>query len=162
MIHKVSVFVPPCAAFIDRPAPIRPLNWKPTMKIRILTPTLHGLLDYAAAAGLIVLPFLLDLGATSALALWLSVAGGVGLIVYSLATDYTFGVLRVLSFRSHLALDLGAAGAFVTAPFVFGWTGLTMAYYLVMAAGVVVVVALSRNETAATDDRTARIEAGSR
>lgn len=125
------------------------------MKIRFLTPALHGILDYAAAAGLIVLPFLLNLGATSPLALWLSVAGGVGLIVYSLATDYAFGVLRVLSFRAHLALDLAAAAAFVAAPFVFGWTGLTMAYYLVMAAGVVVVVFLTGSETAPLESQTA-------
>lgn len=125
------------------------------MKIRFLTPALHGILDYAAAAGLIVLPFVLNLGATSPLALWLSVAGGVGLIVYSLATDYAFGVLRVLSFRAHLALDLAAAAAFVAAPFVFGWTGLTMAYYLVMAAGVVVVVFLTGSETAPLESQTA-------
>ena len=113
------------------------------MKLQFLTPTIHGLLDYAAAAALIVLPFVLDLGATSPLALWLSVAGGVGLIVYSLATDYAFGVVDLVSFRAHLGLDLAAAVTFVAAPFVFGWGGLTLAYYLVMAAGVIVVVVLS-------------------
>ena len=41
--------------------------------IRFLTPTTHGALDYAAAAGLIILPLLLGF---SGLALWLSVAGG--------------------------------------------------------------------------------------
>lgn len=117
------------------------------MKIQFLTPAVHGLLDYAAATALIVLPFLLDLGATSALALWLSVAGGIGLIAYSLATDYAFGVFPVVSFRGHLLLDLMAAVAFAAAPFVFGWTGLTLAYYLVMAAGVLVVVGVSQTET---------------
>ncbi len=121
------------------------------MKLRFLTPTRHGVLDYAAALGLIVLPFLLNLGATSPLALWLSVAGGVGLIAYSLATDYAFGLLGVLPYRAHLALDLAAAVVFAIAPFVFGWTGLTMAYYLVMSAGVLVVVALSGTESAEPD-----------
>ena len=117
------------------------------MKIRFLTPAIHGLLDYAAAAALIVLPFILNLGATSPLAQWLSVAGGAGLIAYSLATDYAFGVFRVVSFRGHLVLDLLAALAFAAAPFVFGWGGLTMGYYLVMAAGVLVVVGVSAPET---------------
>lgn len=112
-------------------------------RFQILTPTIHGALDYLAAAGLIVLPFLLGLGETSAVAQWLSVAGGIGLIAYSLATDYAFGAVGILSFRGHLILDLLAAAAFAVAPFVFGWTGLTMGYYLVMAAGVLVVVALS-------------------
>ncbi|MEM7500401.1 MAG: hypothetical protein AAF417_00100 [Pseudomonadota bacterium] len=113
------------------------------MSFRLLNPTLHGLLDYAAATGLIVLPFVLDLRTVVPVAHWLSVAAGVGLVAYSLATDYRFGALRLISFRAHLALDLLAAAAFVVAPFVFGWTGLVRGYYLVMAAGVLVVVALS-------------------
>ena len=115
------------------------------MTFRFLTPTVHGLLDYAAAAGLIVLPFLLNLGATSPLAQWLSVAAGIGLVAYSLLTDYAFGVFGLLSFRLHLLLDVLAAAAFVVAPFVFGWSGLVLGYYLVMAAGVLVVVALTNN-----------------
>lgn len=108
--------------------------------IRFLTPTLHGVLDYAAATGLIVLPFIFGFGG---LALWLSVAGGIGLIGYSLLTDYPFSAASVIPFKTHLVLDLAAAVAFVAAPFVFGWGGLIMGYYLVMGGAVVVVVALS-------------------
>lgn len=125
------------------------------MNFRILTPTIHGLLDYAAAGGLIALPFLLGLGAESPLATWLSVAAGVGLVGYSLATDYAFGAFGLVSFPAHLVLDVLAAVAFLAAPFVFGWDGLAFAYYLVMGTGVLVVVALS-----ATDEPQARPEAG--
>ena len=113
------------------------------MNPKILTPAIHGLLDYAAAAALVVLPFLLDLGAASPLAKWLSVVAGAGLIAYSLVTDYAFGVFRVLPFRVHLALDIAAAVVFAAAPFVFGWKGLVLGYYLFMASGVMAVVALS-------------------
>jgi hypothetical protein len=41
-------------------------------------------LDYVAAAALIALPFLLGF---QGIELWLSVAGGAGLIAYSLLTD---------------------------------------------------------------------------
>ena len=110
------------------------------MNIRFLNSKFHGLLDYAAAGGLIVLPVLLGF---DGLAMWLSVAGGLGLIAYSLITDYAFGSVSLISFKTHLILDLSAAVAFIVAPFVFGWTGLVMAYYFVMAAGVIVVVALT-------------------
>lgn len=113
------------------------------MKLQFLTPTLHGLLDYAAAAGLIVLPFILNLGADQPIALWLSVAGGVGLIVYSLLTDYPFSVVRLFSYKVHLMFDLAAAVVFIIAPFVLGFELLTTIYYLVMAAGVIAVVGLS-------------------
>ena len=109
--------------------------------IRFLTPKMHGALDYAAALALIILPFLLGF---SGLALLLSVAGGVGLIVYSAFTDYAFSCAPLISFRAHLALDLTAAAAFIAAPFLFGWSGLVLGYYLVMAAGVIVVVALTQ------------------
>lgn len=113
------------------------------MKFQFLSPKFHGLLDYAAAGGLIVLPFLLNLGADSALALWFSVAAGFGLIGYSLLTDYTFSAASVFSYNTHLALDLAAAGAFVAAPFLFGFGALATGYYIVMALGVIAVVAVS-------------------
>lgn len=50
------------------------------MKLQFLTPALHGVLDYVAAAALIALPFLLGF---QGIELWLSVAGGAGLIAYS-------------------------------------------------------------------------------
>ena len=113
--------------------------------IRFLTPTIHSALDYAAAAGLIALPFLLGFDGLSK---WLSVAGGAGLIGYSLLTDYAFGIASVISFRTHLVLDLTAAAAFIAAPFLFGWSGFVMGYYFVMAAGVIAVVALTNSKPA--------------
>lgn len=113
------------------------------MKFQFLNPTLHGLLDYVAAAGLIVFPFLLDLGQDSAVALWFSVAAGVGLIGYSLLTDYSLSVVPLLPYDVHLGFDLAAAVAFIVAPFVFGFGTLTSIYYFVMAAGVIAVVAVS-------------------
>ena len=77
---------------------------------------------------------------------WLSVAGGAGLIGYSLLTDYAFGIASVISFRTHLVLDLTAAAAFIAAPFLFGWSGFVMGYYFVMAAGVIAVVALTNSK----------------
>ena len=118
---------------------------------RFLTPTLHGVVDYAAATGLIVLPFIFSFGG---LALWLSVAGGAGLIGYSLLTDYAFSAASLISFKTHLALDLAAAAAFVAAPFVFGWGGMIMGYYLVMGGAVVVVVALSNPDPTTVSEST--------
>ena len=114
------------------------------MNIRFLTPRLHGIVDYAAAAGLIVLPFLLGLGASAPLALWLSVGSGVAVIGYSLLTSYAYSAAPLLPFRLHLLIDFAAAVAFAAAPFVFGFSGLDAIYYWVMAAAVLVVVAVSQ------------------
>ena len=115
------------------------------MNIRFLSPRLHGVVDYAAAAGLIVLPFLLGLGASAPLAFWLSVGSGVTVIGYSLLTSYAYSAAPVLPFRLHLLIDFEAAVAFAVAPFVFGFSGLDAVYYWVMAAAVLVVVAVSQD-----------------
>lgn len=117
--------------------------------MKILNPRLHGILDYVAASALIVAPFILGL---SGLALWLSAAAGVALILYSLVTDYGPGIARIIPFRVHLVIDTVAGVTFVVAPFVVGWSGLVAAYYVVMGAGVLLVVAVtSANPENATD-----------
>ena len=123
------------------------------MNIRFINPKIHGILDYVAAVNLIVFPFLLNLGASSPIALWLSVVAGVGLVGYSLFTDYTFSVTKALSFKIHLLLDLAAGAVFIVAIFVFGFEGLVAAYYAVMAIGVFALVAVTNlGESAAAED----------
>ena len=113
------------------------------MSVRILTPTLHGIVDYAAAAGLLTMPFLLGLGETAPMAKWLAVLTGVAVIAVSLATDYRFGWFRILPFKGHLAADMAVAALFAAAPALFGFSGLDAYYYWANAAAVFVVVAVS-------------------
>lgn len=105
--------------------------------MKILNPTTHGAIDYAAAIALIIAPFIFGF---SGIALYLSVAAGVALIFYSLFTDYAFSIGKLLPFKAHLAIDLAAGAAFVIAPFLFGFTGLTQIYYFVMGGAVILVV----------------------
>jgi hypothetical protein len=111
--------------------------------MRFINSSLHGILDYAAAIALIALPFLLGLEEQSALAHWISVIAGVGLIGYSLITQYAFSLAKVIPFQVHLILDIVAALFFIVAPFILRFEGVVAIYYWVMGAGVVMVVALS-------------------
>ncbi len=117
--------------------------------MRFINSSLHGILDYAAAVALIVLPFLLGLEEQSALAHWISVIAGVGLIGYSLLTQYAFSVAKVIPFSIHLILDIVAAVFFIIAPFVLGFEGIVAIYYWVMGAGVVAVVVFSNSSESA-------------
>lgn len=112
--------------------------------MQFLDARLHGILDYLAALALIIAPFVLGLDQFGPVAMWLSVAGGGGLILYSLLTDYTFGAASIIPYRVHLTLDLAAAIAFIAAIFIFGFTGLAAIYYTVMAVGVILVVLVSK------------------
>ena len=111
--------------------------------MRFINSTIHGQLDYAAALALIVVPTILGLGQESALAYWLSVAAGIGLIVYSLFTDYVYSIAKVIAFKLHLGFDIAAAIVFLLAPVLFGFDGVAGIYYPVMGLGVLMVVLLT-------------------
>ena len=119
--------------------------------MKFLTPTLHGLGDYAAAAVLIVAPFFLGIKEQSVIAQWASIAGGIGLIIYSLLTDYTFSLAKVIPFKTHLVLDSLAGLVLIALAFVLGLEGIGQIYMIVMGAGVLLVVAVTKTEGVSTE-----------
>ena len=106
------------------------------MNPRFITPYIHSYIDYPVAAALIGLPFVLGLGATNPLALWLSVVTGVAALVLTLLTDNHLGVVRILPFWFHLTVDRIVGFTFLIAPFALGFKGLDAAFYWVNAAAV--------------------------
>lgn len=113
------------------------------MKLRFITPTLHGVADYTAGLGLLLAPFLLPLGQSSVLAIWFSVCAGIAVLLASLLTDYQPGLYRVIPFEGHLAIDLLVALTFMILPFAFGFAGIDAVYYWFNATVVFLVVSLS-------------------
>jgi len=116
------------------------------MSPRFVSKTIHAYLDYPVAVALMALPFILGLGQSNPLALWLSVVTGVAAFILTLLTDHQFGVLRVLSFNFHLAVDFVVGLAFLAAPLVLGFSGLDAVFYWVNGAAVLVVVGLHKPE----------------
>ena len=116
------------------------------MDLRFVTKTIHAYLDYPVAIALMALPFLLGLGSSSPLAFWLSVITGAAAFVLTLLTDHETGVVRVLPYNFHLAVDFLVGIAFVAAPFVLGFVGLDAWYYWGNAAAVLTVVSLHKPE----------------
>ena len=114
--------------------------------MKFLNSKLHGLGDYAAAAVLIVAPFFLGLKEQSVIAHWASIAAGVGLIVYSLLTDYTFSIAKIIPYKTHLVLDSVAGLVLIALAFALKLEGIAQIYMIVMGAGVLLVVAVSQTE----------------
>ena len=109
---------------------------------RFMTRKLHAYIDYPVAIGLIVMPFILGLGASHPYAQLLSVVTGFAALALTLLTDHETGVMKVLPYSLHLAVDAAVGVAFLIAPFVLGFSGLDAAYYWVIGATVVAVVSL--------------------
>ncbi len=125
--------------------------------MRFINPRFHGFLDYAVAAALILVPFLLNFSAESAAATAISVGAGIGLVVYSLLTDYSAGIRNLISWRVHLTLDAIAAVALLAAPFVLGFGGVAAGFFITVAVAVLVVVATTQLETDAAPGHAAHV-----
>lgn len=114
--------------------------------MRFVTKTIHAYLDYPVAFALIALPFALGLGASNQVALYLSAVVGVAAFLLTVFTDHHLGVVRVLPYRLHLAVDFLVGVLFLIAPFALGFAGLDAIYYWANGAAVVTVIGLSKPE----------------
>ncbi|WP_299044284.1 hypothetical protein [uncultured Tateyamaria sp.] len=112
----------------------------------LVTRKLHALIDYPVALGLIAAPFLLGIGMDNAIAFTLSIATGIAALLMTAMTDHEAGLLPVLSYRAHLAIDGLVGASFVMAPLVFGFVGIDLAYYLIVGATVLAVVAAHKED----------------
>jgi hypothetical protein len=109
------------------------------MNYRFVTKTVHAFLDYPVALSLTATPFILGLGKANPAALWLSVVTGVAAFALTLLTDHKTGVVRVLPYWLHVAVDRMVGFVFAVAPFALGFTGLDAWYYWANAAAVLLV-----------------------
>jgi hypothetical protein len=116
------------------------------MDLRFITRKIHAYLDYPVAIALMSLPFVLQLGSSTPVALWLSVATGVAALILTVFTDHELGVFRVLPYPFHVGVDALVGGVFVIAPLAFGFSGIDAWFYWANGAAVLSVIALSRPE----------------
>lgn len=112
--------------------------------MKFVTKQIHAYLDYPVALALISLPFLLALGDSSPLAFQLSVMTGVAALILTILTDHQLGVIKVISYKIHLAVDFLVGIVFVLAPFVFSFQGLDAYYYWLNGAAVLFVVSMHK------------------
>ncbi len=118
------------------------------MDLRFVTKTIHAYLDYPVALSLMLLPFLLGLGSTNPLALWLSVGTGVAALLLTILTNHQTGLIRVIPYSVHLIVDFAVGVVFLVAPFVLGFSGIDAWYYWINAIAVLTVVSLHKPEIA--------------
>jgi hypothetical protein len=109
------------------------------MHIRFVTKTIHAYLDYPVALSLLVVPFILGVGLDNPWARWISPAAGVAAFILTLLTNHATGVIRVIPYWLHVAVDRLVGVVFLIASFVFDFQGLDFWYYWVNAVAVLVV-----------------------
>lgn len=88
--------------------------------MRFINTRMHGIMDYLMGIVLIIAPWLFGF-ANGGAAQWVPIVLGLGALVYSMITDYELGLLKIISMKVHLWIDL-VAGIFLAAsPWIFGF-----------------------------------------
>jgi hypothetical protein len=91
--------------------------------IRFVPSSIHAYFDYIGAVGLISAPFVFGFAAVGGIAVLLPIVLGIGLLIYSLLTNYELGIpgVKFIPFSYHLVFDFVAAALLAVSPFVFGF-----------------------------------------
>ncbi len=113
------------------------------MNLRFITRDIHAFIDYPVALGLLAAPLVLGLGESHVAAHWLSIVTGAAALLLTILTDHRTGLIRVLPYWFHVAVDAAVGVVFVLAPFVLGFAGIDAWFYLLNGAAVMTVVSLS-------------------
>jgi len=117
--------------------------------IRFVPSSVHGIFDFIGGIALIACPFIFGFYSMGGIAVILPIVLGVGLILYSLLTDYERGIpgLKFIPMQVHLILDFVAAVFLIAAPFLFGFASHGLNVWLpfvVAGVGVVLLVLVSQ------------------
>ena len=88
--------------------------------MRFIPTKFHAPLDYVVGAALIAAPWIFQFSAHTA-ATVVPIVLGIGLIAYSLFTDYELGVWKVAPMAVHNLIDIVAGIVLAASPWIFGF-----------------------------------------
>ncbi|MGQ0653533.1 MAG: SPW repeat domain-containing protein [Betaproteobacteria bacterium] len=110
--------------------------------MKILSPYVHGILDYALGAVFLLAPSLFGMESTAA---GLAHAIGIALVVVSLITRYPLGLFKLIPFPVHGVLESLMALAWIAAPWLFGFSADAAGrnFFIVAGVGLLAVAAMT-------------------
>jgi hypothetical protein len=117
---------------------------------------IHGMLDYLLGALLIASPWLFGFGEDLGPARWVPVALGIGVLLYSLFTDYELGVVKKVQMPVHLFLDALGGILLAASPWLLGFDDRVWMPHVVLGAVEVVTAAITNTVPGYERRRTAR------
>lgn len=115
--------------------------------MKFISSKVHGILDYIVAAALFFAPIIFGFHSVGGAAVVIPMVLGVILAIYSLCTQYEMGVLKLIDFQYHMAIDVVAALFLAVSPFLFGFIDQAPNVWLphiLVGVAIVLVVMFSR------------------
>lgn len=111
--------------------------------MRIIPTKVHAVLDYLIGAALIAAPWLFDFARDGA-STYVPVILGIGIIIYSLVTDYEFGVARLISVPTHLGIDIVGGLFLAVSPWLFGFSEWVFWPHVIVGIADVVIALMTK------------------
>ncbi|HET8855741.1 MAG TPA: SPW repeat protein [Salinimicrobium sp.] len=99
--------------------------------MRFIETKAHGMLDYLMGVLLIISPWLFDFDNGGA-AQWIPMILGFSTIFYSIITNYELGLLKIISMKTHLMIDLFSGILLAVSPWLFGFAELVYLPHLIL------------------------------
>ena len=117
--------------------------------LRFIPTGIHAYFDYLGGIGLLVAPFVFGFSQVGGAAVIIPMVLGVGLLVYSLLTNYELGIpgLKFIPMWLHLVFDLVASAFLAVSPFLFGFINQAPNAWLphiIAGVGVIILVLVSQ------------------
>lgn len=109
--------------------------------IRFLPTSIHGVLDYVVGIILILTPWIFGFSDLRGVAMWTPIVLGAAIVVYSLLTNYEFGLIKAIPMTYHLGLDYIIGILLITAPFALSFNNeASKVWYPSLIIGVILIV----------------------
>lgn len=121
------------------------------MSLRFIPTKVHGALDYIVAIALIFAPMIFGFQDVGGAAVIIPIVLGIGLFLYSLFTNYEWGLIKVIGMPYHLIVDVVASVVLVLSPFIFGFADEApnaWVPHVVVGLTVILVVICSKTQPA--------------
>jgi hypothetical protein len=118
--------------------------------IRFIPTGIHAYFDYIGGLGLLAAPFVFGFYSVGGAAVIIPMLLGVGLILYSLLTNYELGIpgLKFIPMSAHLTFDFVASAFLAISPFLFGFINQAPNAWLPhIIAGVTVILLVLVSQT---------------
>ena len=119
--------------------------------VRFVPTFVHAYFDYIGGLALIAAPFVFGFAYVGGIAVILPMVLGVGLILYSLLTNYELGIpgVKFIPMTYHLIFDFVAAALLAVSPFLFGfYSNRPLNVWLPhVAVGIVVILLVLVSQT---------------
>lgn len=114
--------------------------------MQTISTRMHGMIDYATAAVLILIPLFYILGGATGAVVWIPLIAGLALLGMSLVTRYELGVIRWIPMRTHLLADMLLGAFLIVSPWLFGFADVVWWPHVLVGIAEIAVAAMTKRQ----------------